>query len=140
MDTERIHRQIIMTHYNTPQNKINEKIAGYDQQKGINPSCGDELTLHFKYENNILKDLKFEGEGCSICCASASIITQELNNNTKDEILNKIKNFSNLLQGKEFEESIVEDAIAFSGLAKFPARYKCAFLAWQTVEDYLKKN
>ncbi len=131
------YRQIILDHYNNPQNKVESCPDGYEVQKGVNPSCGDELEMYIKYNGSDIEDIKFNGVGCSICCSSASVLTNELNGLNNEEIKNKLDNFDNLLKGEDFDQELFEDAIAFEGISKFPARFKCAFLSWQTIKDFL---
>ncbi len=140
MDKENLYRQIILDHYNNPQNRVDKAPDGYITQKGINPSCGDQLEIYIKEEDGVLKDIKFSGDGCSICCSSASILTNELKDNTSQKAQEKITNFDHLIKGENFDEDLFEDAIAFGGLAKFPARYKCAFLGYQSIKDFLNEG
>lgn len=138
MDNMDISRQIIMDHYNNPKNKVSSCPDGYVAKKGINPSCGDELEIYLKLDGDVVEDLKFNGEGCSICCSSSSVLTLEAKGLNKEDLINKVLNFSEMLKGEEFDDSMFEDAIAFEGISKFPARYKCAFLSWQTIKDILE--
>ena len=140
MNNEILYKQIILDHYNNPKNKVLEVPKGYKIKKGLNPSCGDELEMYLKMDNDVVEDVKFNGEGCSICCASASVLTQEIKGCTKDDVQIKIKNFTQLLKGEEFDQNIFEDAIAYSGISKFPARFKCAFLGWKTINDILNEE
>lgn len=137
MNNQELYKQIIMDHYNNPKNKVDKAPEGYEILKGINPSCGDELEIYLKMNGDIIEDIKYNGSGCSICCASSSIITLELKNKTKEEVQEKINNFNNMLKGEKFKEQLFEDAIAFLGISNFPARFKCAFLSWKTVEDII---
>ena len=88
---ESMFRQVIMDHYNYPQNKVEEEVDGYLRLEGINPSCGDQLTIFLKIENSKIEDIKFLGSGCSICCASASVMTQEIQSLIISEAIEKIE-------------------------------------------------
>lgn len=138
--SEDFHRQILMDHFNNPQNKVDACPDGYEVQKGINPSCGDELEIYVKYNGNKIEDIKFNGQGCSICCSSASILTNEINGLDKEEVINKLENFEHLIKGEGYNEDLFEDAVAFDGVKNFPARFKCAFLSWQTIKDFFKRK
>lgn len=140
MDNQELYRQIILDHYNNPQNKASECPKGYETYTGVNPSCGDELEIYIKVLANDKLDIKFNGKGCSICCSSASVMCNELKQMNKKEAQEKIENFKELIQNKDADIQNFEDAIAFSGISKFPARFKCAFLAWQTANDALFKK
>lgn len=143
MNKEDLVRQIIIDHYNTPHNRVTEAPTGYQTIKGVNPSCGDELELYLKIDgkNNIV-DVKWKGEGCSICCSSTSVLTEEIKGiQSQQELQNKIIEFQKLLQGStEYNEDLFEDAIAYEGISKFPARYKCAFLSWDTLLKYIEER
>lgn len=140
MDNENLYRQIILDHYTNPKNKVKEAPEGYITLKGVNPSCGDELEIYLSLNDNKIKDIKFNGNGCSICCSSASIFTLEIKEKNIKEAIDKIENFKNLLQGKSYDEENFEDAIAFTGISKFPARFKCAFLSWNTLAQMLLES
>lgn len=136
-----IYRQVIMDHFKHPQNKVDENFfsENYICKQGLNPSCGDDVTLYIKIENNTITDLKFKGTGCSICCSSASVLTLELQNMLLIDAKNKISKFSQLLNDGEINEEIFEDANAFSGIKEYPARFKCANISWQTAMDILEE-
>ena len=136
---ESMFRQVIMDHYNYPQNKVEEEVDGYLRLEGINPSCGDQLTIFLKIENSKIEDIKFLGSGCSICCASASVMTQEIQSLIISEAIEKIDLFKNMVTNKEGAEKF-EDAQAFLGVYKFPARFKCAFLSWDTARKILEEE
>lgn len=134
MDNDML-RKIIMDHYKFPHNKIadDEEYKNFKRLIGTNPSCGDEVELYVLFEDEIVKDIYFKGSGCSICCASISILTDEIKGLSKSEAINKIKNFESMISGKDYDENLFEDAIAFMDLSKFPARFKCAFISWDTL-------
>ena len=136
--SEDMFRQVIMDHYKYPNNKVVESPGDdYIALEGINPSCGDQLTIYVKIENNILVDIKFLGNGCSICCASASIMTEELKDKKADDANVKIEEFKDMVKDKKDPQKF-EDAQAFLGVSSFPARFKCAFLAWDTIDKIIK--
>lgn len=128
-----LYRQVIMDHYKNPRNKgILEDSVTVDMN---NPTCGDRIHLTMKIEEGKVVDAKFEGEGCSISMASASMMTQAIKGQTIDTALKLSKIFSNMMQGKDYEDDIdLGDIEALQGVSKFPARIKCATLAWKAME------
>ncbi len=134
---ENMYRQIILEHFKYPKNKIINQLEGYESLEGLNPSCGDKVTIFVKIENDIVIDIKFSGSGCSICCASASIMTEELLNLKTVKVIEKVDMFSLMVTKKENIEAF-EEAQAFLGISSFPARFKCAFLSWDTMKKIIE--
>ncbi len=134
---ESMYRQIILEHFKYPKNKVPAPIEGYETLEGFNPSCGDKVTIFVKVENNKISDIKFSGSGCSICCASASIMTEELVNLEVEKAIKKIDMFRLMVTKKENIENF-EEAQAFVGVFAFPARFKCAFLSWDTLKKIIQ--
>ncbi|MDX5980018.1 SUF system NifU family Fe-S cluster assembly protein [Exiguobacterium profundum] len=129
-----LYRQVIMDHYKNPRNRgVIEDGVTVDLN---NPTCGDSLRLQLQVEDNIVKDAKFEGEGCSISLASASMMTQIVKGKTVEEALQLANIFFEMVQGKEYDTDTFDlgDIEALSGVSKFPARIKCATLAWKALE------
>ena len=133
-----LYRQVIMDHYKYPRNK-----GLISDSKGLlihlnNPTCGDEITIQVLTENNIISKVLHEGSGCSICCASASVMSVALESHTIEEGLTIIHEFYELIKGMPYNTDILfKDAIAFSGVNQFPARIKCATLSWKAAEKGL---
>jgi nitrogen fixation NifU-like protein len=106
-----------------------------------NPTCGDRIRLTLDLEDGVVKDAKFEGEGCSISMSSASMMTQAIKGKTLDKALKLSDIFSNMMLGKEYDDDIdLGDIEALQGVTKFPARIKCATLAWKAMEKGIKSN
>ncbi|ERG68235.1 Fe-S cluster assembly sulfur transfer protein SufU [Exiguobacterium chiriqhucha] len=129
-----LYRQVIMDHYKNPRNRgVIEDGVTVDLN---NPTCGDSLRLQLQVEDGIVKDAKFEGEGCSISLASASMMTQIVKGKSVDEALQLATIFSEMVQGKDYDTDKFDlgDIEALSGVSKFPARIKCATLAWKALE------
>ena len=104
-----------------------------------NESCIDEINLMVKLDDNIIKDVKFDGEACAICTSSTSIMIDTLigkNINEADEI---IKNYYNMIEEKDYDSEILNQAIVYSDIAKQPNRKKCALLPWWGIEKAIKK-
>ena len=105
-----------------------------------NPSCGDEITLRVQVENQIIKQLSWDGVGCSISQASSSVMSELTQGVSIEKALELEVSFLELMQGKgqiEADEEELEDAVAFSGVARYPARVKCALLSWMALKDAL---
>ncbi|GAA0303197.1 nitrogen fixation NifU-like protein [Gracilibacillus halotolerans] len=130
-----LYRQVIMDHYKNPRNrgKLDDDSVTIDMN---NPTCGDRIELSLALEEGKVKDAKFEGEGCSISMSSASMMTQAIKGKTLDEVLQMSDIFSNMMLGKDVDEIDIDlgDIEALQGVSKFPARIKCATLAWKAAE------
>jgi nitrogen fixation NifU-like protein len=124
-----------MDHYKNPRNKgvIDGDVLTVDMN---NPTCGDRIQLQLQVEDDIVKDVKFNGEGCSISMSSASMMTQAIKGKKLEDALKMSEIFSHMMMGEdvEMEELDLEDLGALQGVAKFPARIKCATLAWKAME------
>jgi nitrogen fixation protein NifU and related proteins len=139
---DNLYRQVIMDHYKNPRNKgvLEEGSLTVNMN---NPTCGDRIQLTMKVEDGKVSDAKFEGEGCSISMSSASMMTQAVKGRPIEEALKLSTVFSDIMQGKEYEENDdldLGDIEALQGVAKFPARIKCATLAWKAMEKGLKEE
>ena len=137
-----LYRQVIMDHYKHPRNRgvIEDDSLTINMN---NPTCGDRIQLTLKVENDMVVDAKFEGEGCSISMSSASMMTQAIKGKPIDEALKLANNFSDMVQGKELEideDLDLGDIEALQGVCKFPARIKCATLAWKAMEKALHEE
>lgn len=131
---DQLYRSVIMDHYKTPRNKgiIDGDTITVDMN---NPTCGDVIHLTMSINDGIVEDAKFEGEGCSISMASASMMTQLIKGKTTEEALRYAQIVSEMMLGNEYDTSVdLGDLEALSGVAKFPARIKCATLAWKAME------
>lgn len=135
-----LYRQVIMDHYKNPRNKgeLEEGNLTIDMN---NPTCGDRIHLTLKVEDGIVTDAKFDGEGCSISMSSASMMTQAIKGKDIETAMKMSSIFSNIMQGKDYDEEDLDlgDIEALQGVSKFPARIKCATLAWKAMEKGLKE-
>ncbi len=127
-----LYRRVIMDHYKTPRNR-GELEAGSVTVNLNNPTCGDRISLQLQIEDGVVKDAKFTGEGCSISMSSASMMTDAVKGRTADEALRLADKFSSLMKGEDVDFDEYEDIEALSGVNKFPARIKCATLAWNAL-------
>ncbi|MEM5608846.1 Fe-S cluster assembly sulfur transfer protein SufU [Bacillus toyonensis] len=134
-----LYRQVIMDHYKNPRN--NGVLEDSVTVNLNNPTCDDRIQLTMKVEEGIVQEAKFEGEGCSISMSSASMMTQAVKGKKIEEALQLSKIFSDMMLGKEYDDSIdLGDIEALQGVCKFPARIKCATLAWKALEKGLNED
>ena len=138
MDLDALYQEIILDHYRNPHH------AGlrdpYESEvHHVNPTCGDEVTLRVHLSpDGAVEDVSYDAEGCSISQASASVMSDLVIGRPLEEALATHAAFLELMQGKgqvEPDEDVLEDGIAFAGVAKFPARIKCALLSWMAFKD-----
>jgi len=135
-----LYRRVIMDHYKKPRNRGILEDGSHTINMN-NPTCGDRIQLTFKVENGIVEDARFEGEGCSISMSSASMMTQAIKGKKVEDALQLSQIFSDMMLGKEPDDSIdLGDIEALQGVSKFPARIKCATLAWKAMEKGLKEE
>jgi len=125
-----IKRSIILEHYQNPKNKGLIDDDSYIKINMNNESCIDEINLMVKVEDNIIKDIRFDGEACAICTSSTSIMTNTLIGKNVDEIKKIYENYLNMIDEKEYNEDILEEAIVYNDIYKQPNRKKCALLSW----------
>jgi nitrogen fixation protein NifU and related proteins len=132
MQLDDLYRRVIMDHYKNPRNQgtIDDGNVTVDLN---NPTCGDRISLQMQFENGTVKNAKFKGEGCSISMASASMMTDAVKGKTFEEALALAEKFSSLMKGESVAFDEYEDIEALSGVNKFPARIKCATLAWNAL-------
>ncbi len=137
MQLESMYQEIILDHYRNPHHKgLREPFDA--EVHHVNPTCGDEITLRVKLDGPKVVDVSYDSVGCSISQASASVLTDLLIGREVDSDLATHEAFVGLMQSKgagEPDEDVLEDAIAFAGVSKFPARIKCALLPWMAWKD-----
>jgi nitrogen fixation NifU-like protein len=139
MSLESLYQEIILDHYKRPKNKELQDKYSVEVHHN-NPSCGDEVTLRVQVENQIVTELSWDGVGCSISQASSSVMSELTQGIPVEKALQLEESFLELMQGKGevvADEEELEDAIAFSGVARYPARVKCALLGWMALKDAL---
>lgn len=139
---DQLYRQVIMDHYKNPRNK---GVMDDAEQLTIdmnNPTCGDRIQLHLQVEDDKIKDAKFTGEGCSISLSSASMMTDAVKGMDINDAMQMSDIFSEMMLGKDYDDESYElgDIEALQGVSKFPARIKCATLAWKAMEKGLKED
>jgi nitrogen fixation NifU-like protein len=137
MQLDQLYQEIILDHYKHPHGRgLREPFCA--EVHHVNPTCGDEVTLRVQLESDKVVDISYEGQGCSISQASASVLYELLVGRPVDDALRVHEAFVELMGGKgqiEPNEEVLGDAIAFAGVAKYPARVKCALLSWMALKD-----
>ena len=140
-DLDSLYQEIILDHYKNPLNKgLREPFEA--EVHHVNPTCGDEVTLRVHLDDSaggaIVRDVSYDAYGCSISQASASVLHDLVVGKTVEEAMSVHREFLTLMQGKgtvEPDEDVLEDGIAFAGVAKLPARVNCALLSWMAWKD-----
>jgi nitrogen fixation NifU-like protein len=138
MQLEQLYHDIIMDHYKKPRGRgLREPFEV--QVHHVNPTCGDEVDLRVHVADGKILDVSYEGMGCSISQASASVLHEVLVGRTVEDALATVDQFNALIHDSRGEvtpdEEVLEDAVAFAGVSKFPNRVKCALLAWMAFKD-----
>lgn len=136
-DLDALYQEIILDHYKNPHGK-GLRAEHEAEVHHVNPTCGDEVTLRVHLEDGKVADVSYDALGCSISQASASVLYDLVVGKSVDEAMAVHQEFLTLMQGKgtvEPDEDVLEDGIAFAGVAKFPARVKCALLSWMAWKD-----
>ncbi|KKO84559.1 Fe-S cluster assembly sulfur transfer protein SufU [Corynebacterium otitidis] len=138
MNLESMYQEVILDHYKNPQYAgLREPFEG--EVHHVNPTCGDELTLriHLSEDGTTIEDVSYHAVGCSISQASTSVMAEEIIGISVDEAMAKLKEFDRMITSRgevEGDEDLIGDGIAFAGVAKYPARVKCALLGWKAFQ------
>ena len=136
-DLDSLYQEIILDHYKHPHHAgLREPFEA--EVHHVNPTCGDEVTLRVHVADGVVADVSYDALGCSISQASTSVLTDLLIGKSVDDALRVHDAFVELMQGRgqvEPDEEVLEDGVAFAGVAKFPARVKCALLGWMAWKD-----
>jgi nitrogen fixation NifU-like protein len=139
-DLRELYQDVILDHGRNPRN--HRALDGADfRAEGHNPLCGDRLTVYVKMKGDRIDEVSFEGAGCAISVASASMMTAALRGSTLDEARDKFRAFHDLLTCRldaDADESALGKLVVFSGVGRFPVRVKCATLAWHTLRAALE--
>ncbi|CCY28601.1 MAG: SUF system NifU family Fe-S cluster assembly protein [Candidatus Faecisoma sp.] len=133
-------RSIILEHYQNPVNKGLIENEDYVKINMNNESCIDEVDLMIKFNNNKIEDIRFDGEACAICTSSTSIMIDTLKGKTINEAKEIINNFKDMLDEKEFNKDILEQALVYEDISKQPNRKKCALLSWWGIEKAINER
>jgi nitrogen fixation NifU-like protein len=137
VNTESLYQEIILDHYKHPIGRgLREPFDA--EAHHVNPTCGDEITVRVRMAGDTVADLSYEGQGCSISQASASVLHELVSGRELTEAVGRHEAFVELMQGRgavEPDEDLLGDGIAFAGVARYPARVKCALLSWMAFRD-----
>ena len=137
MALEELYKEVILDHYKSPRNKRALSQAELSCKKN-NPLCGDEITIHAHLSDGRVAEISFEGQGCSISQASASMLTEAVSGKSLEEAEGVAQRFRGMMEGKvEPEEDTFGDLVALKGVVKYPVRIKCAVLAWDVLQEAL---
>jgi len=132
-----------MDHYKNPRNKGLVDNDEYHLAHLKNPTCGDDVKVAIKADADKITDIRHEGSGCAICCSSASVMSEVLVDRTFSEAKNIANNFYEIVKGEEIapdlDEETLGDAFVYTGVAQFPARIKCATIAWKAFEQAVEE-
>jgi SUF system NifU family Fe-S assembly protein len=140
-DLQGLYRQVIMDHYKNPRNKGLLTDDSYKIVHIKNPSCGDDITIQTKVEDGQVKDVRHQGTGCSICCSSASVLTETVIGKQIEDAKMITETYLNMLSNQEYDKEVeLEEAVVYSGVRQFPARIKCASIAWKAFEGTLEEE
>ena len=135
---EDLYREIILDHYRAPRNRGELPVPPAHKVEGYNPLCGDKVRIFVRYKDGVVEDISFQGSGCAISTASASLMTSALKGKTGEQAEALIERFHDLLT-KEIKPGAELGKLAvFSGVREFPVRVKCATLAWHTLKAALE--
>lgn len=136
MDTQDLYQQLILDHNRRPRNRRVLESADRTAE-GFNPLCGDHITIYLQLRDEVVVDVSFQGSGCAICTASASLMTEAMKGKTLDEAKALFGRFHAMVTGeaREIHEGPGLGKLeVFSGVCRYPARVKCATLAWHTLD------
>lgn len=137
---QNLKREIILDNYQNPKNKGLIDSEGYIYQNMDSKSCIDQIDLMVKIKDNRIEDIHFDGEACAICTSSTSIMIKESLNKSVDEVKEKIENFKNMIDEKEYDEDKLGEAIVYEDIKYQPNRKNCALLSWYGLEKVLERN
>ena len=137
-DLRELYQEVIVDHSQTPRNRHTMANASQSAE-GFNPLCGDKVTIFLKITNNVIEDVSFEGCGCAISIASASLMTEQLKGKTEAEAQALFNDFHDLITQENSDTAKLGKLSVLAGVHAFPSRIKCATLAWHTFKAALEK-
>jgi nitrogen fixation NifU-like protein len=137
MQLEQLYQDIILDHYKKPRGRgLREPFEA--QVRHVNPTCGDEVDLRVHLVDGTVADVSYEGMGCSISQASASVLHELMVGRTVKQALSTVDHFTEMISSRGQvtpDEDVLDDGVAFAGVSKYPARVKCALLSWMAFKD-----
>ena len=139
-DLRELYQEVILEHSKAPRN-YRELTTANHRAEGYNPLCGDHFSVYLDLEGNLIRDVSFQGSGCAISQASASMMTQSVKGKTRAEVESLFDQFHKLVTGRSQEDGKQTELgklAVFSGVSEFPVRVKCATLAWHALQAALR--
>jgi SUF system NifU family Fe-S assembly protein len=137
---DQLYREVIMEHYRNPRRKGLLDDPLFHTKHIKNPSCGDDITIQTKVQGDQIEDCRHDGHGCSICCASASVLCETMEGKPVSEARRLAQTYLAMVGNQPYDETVdLEEAAAFYGVRQFPARVKCASIAWKAFLDTLEQ-
>ena len=133
-------RTVILEHYQNPKNKGLISDDSYKYINMNNESCIDEINLMVKIKDDIITDIRFDGEACAICTSATSIMIETLLGKTKAQAKDILKNYEYMLEEKDYDKELLENAVVYDDVSKQPNRKKCALLSWWGIKKILKED
>ena len=140
MDDPMILRSIIMDHYEYPRNHELTEKEDYKKKHMASESCIDDIYVQAKIEDGIVEDIRFDGVACTISTASTSIMSELLKGKTTQEAKHIIENYYQMIDQKEYDEELLEEAVAFHNVGKQANRINCATIGWKAMEELLLES
>lgn len=138
MSLEDLYKEVILDHYKSPRNKREVVDAELSCSRN-NPLCGDEITVYVNHDGDLLGEVAFSGQGCSISQSSASMMTEATTGKSEADALKLVADFRSVMAGDiEPDEDAFGDLVALKGVVKYPIRVKCAVLAWDVLQEALE--
>ncbi|MEN3306823.1 MAG: nitrogen fixation protein NifU [Micromonosporaceae bacterium] len=137
MRLDQLYQEIILDHYKHPHGRgLREPYQA--EAHHVNPTCGDEVTVRVRIDGDTIEDVSYDGMGCSISQAAASVLYELVRGTTVGDAMTRHDAFQTLMAGRgrvEPDEAVLQDGVAFAGVARYPARVKCALLPWMAFKD-----
>ena len=140
LDNPQLLREIIMDHYEHPRNRGLVEDDSYKKVNMNSETCIDDLDIQVKFDGDKIVDVRYDGEACAICTSSTSIMSELMIGKTKEEANVIIENYMNMIYERDYDEEILEEAIAFKNTHKQANRIKCATLGWNGLVELMKES
>lgn len=140
LDDPQLLREIIMDHYDHPRNRGLVEDETYKKVNMNSDTCIDDLDIQVKFDGDKIADVRYDGEACAICTSSTSIMSELVIGKTKEEAKRIIENYMNMIYERDYDEDLLEDAIAFKNTHKQANRIKCATLGWNGLVKLIEES
>ena len=140
LDDPQLLREIIMDHYDQPRNRGLVEDETYKKVNMNSDTCIDDLDIQVKFDGDKIADVRYDGEACAICTSSTSIMSELVIGKTKEEAKRIIENYMNMIYERDYDEDLLEEAIAFKNTHKQANRIKCATLGWNGLVKLIEES